>query len=100
MKILYLLCFALIGIRCLSSFKILILFDFIFVAMSKFDWVITPKKNKAMETPPKNCSLLAELYSERRITFAKAYWDKSELLLGTLWGTLWETCQELANSLL
>jgi hypothetical protein len=33
---------------------------------------------------------------ERRITFAKAYGIKSEVVLGTPW----ETCQELGNSLL
>ncbi len=62
----------------------------LFLAMSQFDWPITPKKqkNETMETP-KNERFYFEVYlGERRTTICEGIWDKSEVLLGTLWGNM------------
>jgi len=65
----------------------------LFLAMSQFDWPITPKKqkNETIETP-KNERFYFEVYlGERRTTtICQGIWDKSEVLLGTLWGTCHE----------
>jgi len=63
--------------------------------MRKFDSAITPKRNEAMETqlPQKLLSFGPAIYWKED-NICQSIWDKSELLLGTLWGT----CQELENS--
>jgi hypothetical protein len=54
--------------------------------MSQFDWLITPKKKKTMEAPQNRRfyfevpPLWPTYIGERRTTFAKSIWDKSEVL--------------------
>jgi hypothetical protein len=69
--------------------------------MRSLDWPITEKKMKLFKLPKGEGSSLKyrvpplwPKWKEDKI--CQSIWDKSEVLLGTLW----ETCQELGNSLL
>jgi len=77
---------------------------FFILTMSQLDWPITYKKKETMEAPQnrrfyfeiQSSSPLAHLCRWKEDNICQSIWDKSEVLLGTLWGT----CQELGNSLL
>jgi hypothetical protein len=65
--------------RCLPSFILILIFDFL--TTSQFDWVITQKKKKQLRLPRIEGTVLKyrvlplwpNYISERRTTFAKAY---------------------------
>jgi hypothetical protein len=72
--------------------------------MSQFDSSITPNKNETMKAPQNRTfyievlsfSPLAQLCRWKEDNVCQSIWDKSEVLLGTLWGNMLGTCELFA----